>query len=106
VCCQNLQVYSIVESQWLKHLVMHQNSQSVFSNYKQMVQHSISSFVVKTIDQYVILTLDSYVTITIYFYLWIFKFRYDMFVLMINFINSLWVPCHVTMGLCETLICL
>jgi hypothetical protein len=50
VCCQNLQGYSIVESQWLKRLVMHQNPQSAFSNYKQMVQHSISSLVVKTID--------------------------------------------------------
>jgi hypothetical protein len=30
---------SIVERQWLKHLVMHQNPQVMFQNQKQMVQH-------------------------------------------------------------------
>jgi len=69
-----------------------------------MVQHVIPSLVVKTMEQYVIPTLDSYVTITTFFNLWMFKSRYVMFVLVINFINSLWVPCHVIVGLFETLI--
>jgi hypothetical protein len=30
---------SIVESQWLMHLVMHKNPQVMFQNQKQMVQH-------------------------------------------------------------------
>jgi hypothetical protein len=46
---------------------MHQNPQSVFSNHKQMVQHSILSLVVKTMEQCVIPTLDSYVTIITFF---------------------------------------
>jgi hypothetical protein len=31
-----------------------------------------------------------------------FGFRHDMFVLVINFINSLWVPCYVIVGLFKT----
>ncbi len=29
------------------------------------------------------------------------RFGHDTFTLVINFINSQWVPCHVTMGLFE-----
>ncbi len=32
-----------------------------------------------------------------------FKSRYVTFVLVINFINSLWVPCHVIVGLFEAI---
>jgi hypothetical protein len=46
--------------------------------------------------------LDSCVTTIASFDLWMSKFGHDTFVLMINFINSLWVPYHVTMGLFET----
>ncbi len=31
------------------------------------------------------------------------KSRHDTFVLVINFINSLWVPCHVIVGLFEAI---
>jgi hypothetical protein len=54
---------------------------------------------VKTVEQYVIPTLDSWVTTTTYFDLWMSRFKHDMFVLMINFINSLWVLCYVIVGL-------
>jgi hypothetical protein len=49
---------SIVESQWLRHLVMHYNPHVMFPNYKQMVQHAIPSLVVKTMEQYVMSVLD------------------------------------------------
>jgi len=45
--------------------------------------------------------LDSCVITIASFDLWMSKFGHDTFVLMINFINSLWVHCHVTMGLFE-----
>jgi hypothetical protein len=35
--------------------------------------------------------------------LWMSKFGHDTFVFVINFINSPWVPCHVIMGLFETI---
>jgi len=53
---------SIVESQWLRHLIMHQNPLVMFLNHKQMVQHVIPSLMAKTMEQYVIPTLDSCVT--------------------------------------------
>jgi hypothetical protein len=86
---------------------MCQNPQIVFLNHKQIVQHAIPSLVAKTMEQSIILALDSCVTTTISFDLWMFRSEYDTFVIVINFINSLWVPCHVTMGLFEaTSICL
>jgi len=36
------------------------------------------------------------------FDLWMSKFGHNTFILVINFINSEWVPCHVTMGLLGT----
>ncbi len=41
---------SVVESQWLRHLVMWQNPQIVFSNRKQMVKHANPSLVAKTME--------------------------------------------------------
>ncbi len=73
----------------------------MFPNFKQMVQHAILSLVVKTMEQYVILVLDSCVTTITFFYLWMSIFEHYMFVLVINFINSLWVPCHVIVGYFE-----
>jgi hypothetical protein len=52
--------------------------------------------------QYVLPTLDSCVTATTLFDLCMSKFGHNTFILVIKFINSKWVPCHVTMGLFET----
>jgi hypothetical protein len=92
----------VVESQWLKCLVMRQNLWNVFPNHKQMVQHAIPTFVVKTMNHYVIPILNYFVITTIIsFDWWMFRSKHDTFAHMINFINSHWVPCHVTMGLFE-----
>jgi hypothetical protein len=58
----------VIESQCLKHLVMHQNPLVMFSNYKQMVQHAITSLVAKIMEQYVIPILNSCVTTTFLIY--------------------------------------
>jgi len=57
--------------------------------------------VAKTMENYVILALESCVTTTCSFDLWMFRFGHDTFVLVINFLNSQWVPWHVTMGIFE-----
>jgi len=67
-----------------------------------MVQQAIVSLVAKTMDKYVLPTLDYYVTTTTSFKLWMSRFGHDTFFLVINFINSLWVPCHVIVGFFET----
>jgi hypothetical protein len=46
---------------------------------------------------------DSYVITTTSFDLWMSKYEQDTFALMINFINPQWVPCHVIVGLFETI---
>jgi hypothetical protein len=71
-----------------------------------MVQHAIPTFVVETMEHYVMPTLNYFVITTIIsFDWWMFKSKPDTFTLMINFINSHWVPCYVTMGLFEAYTC-
>ncbi len=52
-------------------------------------------------EEYVIPTLESYVIATTSFDLWMSKSRHDTFAILINFINSQWVPCHVIVALFE-----
>lgn len=73
---------------------MHYNPHAMFANYKQIVQHAITSLMVKTMEQYVMLALDLGVIPTIYFNLWMSRFKHDKFVLMINFNNY-----HLTIGI-------
>jgi hypothetical protein len=68
-----------------------------------MVKHVIFSLVVKTMEQYVMTVLDSCVSTTTSFDLWMSKSRHNTLALVINFINSQWVPCHVTMGFFEAI---
>jgi hypothetical protein len=54
-------------------------------------------------DKYVILALDFCVMTTTSFELWMSKLGHGTFDLVINFINSQWVPCHVIVGLFEAI---
>jgi hypothetical protein len=92
---------SVVENQWLRRMVLHQNPRIVFPNRKQVVQRVVPKLVTKTMEKIVMPTLESCITTTS-FDLWMSKCGHDTFALVINFINSHWVPCHVTMGLFET----
>ncbi len=67
-----------------------------------MVQLAILELVAKTMENFVMLVLKFCITTTS-FHLWMSIFRHDTFALVINFINSHWVPCHVTMGLFEAI---
>jgi hypothetical protein len=89
----------VVENQWLKYMVLRQNPQIVFPNWKQMVQHAIPKLVAKTMENFMMPTLKSCITTTASFDLWMSKYGHDTFALIINFINSHWVFCHVRVGL-------
>jgi hypothetical protein len=54
-------------------------------------------------DKYVLLALDFCVMTTTSFDLWMSRLGHGTFDLVINFINSQWVPCHVIMGLFEAI---
>ncbi len=55
----------------------------------------------RTMEKYVIPTLESCVIAMTSFDLWMSKFGHDTFVIVINFINSQWVPCHVIVAFFE-----
>jgi hypothetical protein len=93
----------VVENHWLRRMVLCQNPQIVFPNWKQLVQCVIPKLVAKTMENFVMLVLESSITSTTSIDLWMSKFGHDTFALVINFINSHQVPCHVTMGLFEVL---
>ncbi len=67
-----------------------------------MVQHAIPKLVAKTMEKIVMPALKSCITTT-FFDLWMSRFGHNTFAFGINFINSHWVPCHVTMGLFEAI---
>ncbi len=92
---------SIMESQWLRQLVLRQNSQNCV-NWKKMVQHTIPSLVAKTMDHYVMLTLDFHVTTIAFLICGCPDLDMIPLCFVINFINPQWVPCHVTTGSFET----
>jgi len=70
---------------------------------KIFVQEHISSMLTKTMKRYVFPLLGRYVITTITFDLWMFKTRFHIFVLILNFINKEWVFCYITVGLFESL---
>jgi hypothetical protein len=57
----------------------------------------------KTSQQYVLLALANCFFAIARFDLWMFEGVYDVFTLMINFLNSDWQPKHVTISLFETI---
>jgi hypothetical protein len=66
-----------------------------------MVQHAIIELVTKTMEKFVMQGLGFCIIVAMSFDLWMYKSGHDTFALVINFINSHWVPCHVAMGLFE-----
>jgi ATP:corrinoid adenosyltransferase len=54
-------------------------------------------------NKYVLLALDFCVTTTTSFDLWMSRLGHGTFVLVINFIKSQWVPCHVIVGFFEVI---
>jgi hypothetical protein len=75
----------------------------VFPNQKQVVQHAIPKLVAKTMEKFVMPALESCIITTTSFDLWMSIFGHDTFDLIIIFINSHWVPCHVIVGLFEAM---
>lgn len=55
----------------------------------------------KTMEWHVLHALAKAITTIITFDIWISQGGFDTFVLMVNYINKKWVPCHITMGIFE-----
>jgi hypothetical protein len=61
----------------------------------------ILSLLAKTMEYYALPTLVNYTIVNVTFDLWMNRTRIDTFSLVINFIDDVWVPRHVTIGLFE-----
>jgi hypothetical protein len=65
------------------------------------VTNVLPNIVEKTREKYVLLSFASYVTCLTSFNLWMSCGGHDTFVMVVSFINNLWKPTHVTMGIFE-----
>jgi hypothetical protein len=72
-----------------------------FSTRKQLVKDHILSLLAETMEYYALPTLVNYTIVNVTFDLWTNRTRIDTFSLVINFIDDVWVPRHVTIGLFE-----
>jgi hypothetical protein len=61
----------------------------------------LPNIVKKTKEKYVLPSLTSCVTCTTSFNLWMFHGGHDTFAMVVNFIDNLWEPTHVRMGIFE-----
>jgi hypothetical protein len=62
------------------------------------VEEVILVMVRKTMDLYVLFNFVSAIIMATRFDLWMFKGGVDTFVFVINYLNELWTPRHVTIG--------
>ena len=92
---------SIVESAWLRRLMMRRDPKVVCPSRKQLVREHIHAMITKTMDRYVLPLISSCQTTSITFDLWMSRTGWDTFALVVNFIDDCWVPRHVTVGLFE-----
>jgi hypothetical protein len=65
------------------------------------VNEVLLNIVSKTKEKYVIPSLSSCVIYIAIFYLWMSHARHDIFAMVVIFINDVWEPIHVTMGIFE-----
>jgi hypothetical protein len=75
---------------WLKHLILHLCPKLNFPSRRQFSQDILSRLVEKTNELYVLPTLADCHSTTTSFDLWMSKGAYDVFALVINFLNYDW----------------
>jgi len=55
----------------------------------------------KTMEHHILPSLAKVIMVTTTFDLWMFHGLFDTFMLVVNYINKKWEPCHTTMGIFE-----
>jgi hypothetical protein len=78
---------SIVESLWLKQMLLRLCGQIQFPSQKQLVLEHLLILLQKIMVTYVFLATTQCATMTTTYDLWMLKLGYDTFALVINFIN-------------------
>ena len=92
---------AVVESLWLRRLVMRRDPKVKFPTRKALVHEHIPALLAKTMERYVLPAIASCATASITFDLWMSRAGFDTFALVVNFIDDCWEPRHVTVGLFE-----
>lgn len=89
---------SLVESQWVRRLVLMCDSRINFPSRKQLVMEHIPAMFTKTMEQYVLPLVGKSATVSVTFDLWMSRGTQDTFCMVVNFLDTDWVPRHVTVG--------
>jgi hypothetical protein len=92
----------IIKSPWFHQLIMLKDLKIKFPIHKQLMNDHIPSLFAKTRKYYVLLALMRCTTTSVTFDLWMDKTRFNTFVLVVNFIDDVWVPINATFWLFET----
>ncbi len=86
---------------WLKHLIFCLCPKLNFPSKRQFSLKLFPRLIEKKSQQYVILALVACFSTTTSFDIWMSKGTYDVFALVIIFLNNDWQPKHITIGLFE-----
>ena len=89
---------SLVESQWVRRLVLMCDSRINFPSRKQLVMEHIPAMFTKTMEQYVLPLVGKSATVSVTFDLWMSRGTQDTFCMVVNFLDMDWVARHVTVG--------
>ena len=79
---------AVVESPWLRRLVMRRDPKVKFPTRKALVHEHIPALFSKTMEQYVLPAIASCATASITFDLWMSRAGFDTFALVVNFIDD------------------
>jgi hypothetical protein len=77
-----------VESPWLKRFILQLNLQTIFPSRKIFSSDILFTLVHKSKEDYVVFELSQCVSVTTSFNLWMSKGAYDIFALVINFLDG------------------
>jgi hypothetical protein len=92
------QPLSYIENVWLRRLALCQCG-LVIPSRRQFSNKVILSMVKKTMEHHFFPTLANAIVVRTTFDLWMSQGSFDKFVMVVNYINKKWEPCHVIMGI-------
>lgn len=88
-----------VELTWFHHLVMNRDNKMRFPRWRQLVEEHIPPILQKTMDANVLPTMFICFIISDTFDLWMNQSGFNIFALVVNFIDDAWVPKHISVFL-------
>jgi hypothetical protein len=89
---------SLIESPWVRRLVLMCDSKMAFPSRRQLVKEHIPTMFMKTMEQYVLPLIGKCTTVSVTFELWMSRGTQDTFCMVLNFLDTDWMPQHVTVG--------